>query len=102
MDSLKLKMKTCAKHSKKLLVLCGSLQNFQNNSRETVDQNCTTIKYEVLTKHCNNSPSLQRQKKVYNFNMKKILKRPPQRALISLLPYKISLQTFLHVQSNEI
>jgi hypothetical protein len=41
--------------------MCSQFKNFKDNSGKTMNQNGTTIKYKILTKHCNNFASLQKQ-----------------------------------------
>lgn len=55
--------KTCAEDSKSFFIMRSKFKNFKDNSRKTMNQNSTTIKYKILTKHSNNLASLQKQKK---------------------------------------
>ncbi len=50
---------TCAENPEEFLILSCCLQHFQDNSGKPMYQNCTTIKYKILTKHCNDPACLQ-------------------------------------------
>lgn len=55
--------KTCTEDPKALLIMCSQFKDFKDNSGKPVNQNGTTIKYKILTKHSNNLASLQKQNK---------------------------------------
>jgi len=55
--------KTCAEDPKAFLIMSSQFKDFKDNSGKPVNQNGTTIKYKILTKHSNNLASLKKQNK---------------------------------------
>jgi hypothetical protein len=96
-----LKKKTCAENPEEFLILSCCLQHFQHNSGKAMHQNGTTIKYKILTKHCNDPACLQHEtitcaNGAYMTSWQNICLKE-----LADIPYKISPQISLLVQSSE-
>lgn len=98
------KKKTCAEDSEALLIMCSQFKNFKDNSRKTMYQNGTTIKYKILAKHSNNLASLQKQNKQLNtsgtIRSKKELTAQP--TIHTNKPCRKFPQICQHAQSSEL